>query len=488
DIGLNVWVEQNGDLCFYIGKTDSWGDNGRLLKVGKVRVQTEPALIFSDAEFKQELDLKTGTIQIHAKGEINGKQEDIDLNVWVDANNPVIHVNQTSTVPLVMKATIERWRIKRDSLPKIGVSDLLEKRDVPGRLYKPVIVEPDNLVEGKKDYIGWYHYNQKSEGFDMTNKLQGLSEYFKEDPILHRTFGGTIIGINTTKTNDSTLITSASKESNLSVHIRTQHPSSPDAWIDTMEKSMTALEKISLEDHFKEHKKWWNAFWDRSWIKATPLDSMQRTNKDNDAFIVSRGYNLQRFIDASAGRGNFPIKFNGSLFTVPTEGTPGGADYRQWGPGYWWQNTRLPYLSMCAAGDYDLIQPLFKMYVDDILELSKFRTKKYFGFDGAYSPECMYFWGSTFTATYGWTPFEERKDPLQESPWHKWEWASGPELVFMMLDYYDYTQDKEFLEQKIIPTANEIIKFFNNYYKTNEDGKLVMYPSMAAETWWDCTN
>ena len=33
DIGLNAWVEENGDLIFYISKTDNWGDNGRLLKV-----------------------------------------------------------------------------------------------------------------------------------------------------------------------------------------------------------------------------------------------------------------------------------------------------------------------------------------------------------------------------------------------------------------------------------------------------------------------
>ena len=25
DIGLNVWVDPNGDLEFYIGKTDAWG-------------------------------------------------------------------------------------------------------------------------------------------------------------------------------------------------------------------------------------------------------------------------------------------------------------------------------------------------------------------------------------------------------------------------------------------------------------------------------
>ena len=31
DIGMNVWVEENGDLLFFISKTDSWSDDGCLL-------------------------------------------------------------------------------------------------------------------------------------------------------------------------------------------------------------------------------------------------------------------------------------------------------------------------------------------------------------------------------------------------------------------------------------------------------------------------
>jgi type 1 glutamine amidotransferase len=143
---------------------------------------------------------------------------------------------------------------------------------------------------------------------------------------------------------------------------------------------------------------------------------------------------------------------------------------------------------MCAAGDYDLMQPLFNMYAKDIFEICKSRTNKYFGFDGAYYPECMYFWGSVFTATYGWTPYEEREDKLQESGWHKWEWVAGPELVFMMLDYYDYTLDEQFLMETVLPVAQAVVAFFDNYYQTNENGKFNMFPSMACETWWDCTN
>ncbi len=204
---------------------------------------------------------------------------------------------------------------------------------------------------------------------------------------------------------------------------------------------------------------------------------------------LTQSYQLQRFINACGGRGRYPIKYNGSIFTVPSDRDPAtNADFRLWGPGYWWQNTRLPYISMCASGDFDLQRSLWRMYGDEVLKLSKFRVKRYFGFDGAYFPECIYFWGAVFNESYGWTPYEDRTDKLQDARWHKWEWVSGPELVYMMQDYYDYTQDKTFAKETLLTTAQAVLDFFNNYYKTNAAGKLVMNPAQACETWWECTN
>ncbi len=487
DIGLNVWVEENGDLLFYIGKTDSWGDNGRLLKVGKVRVRCEPQLFEPGDLFEQELDLKSGTIKISSLSINKSNRPEIMLSIWVDANNPVINISQESSEPVKMTASIELWRTEPSALSEIGVSDLLENRSKPGRLHEPVIVEADSIIKNLKKSIGWYHFNRKSVGFDLTNKLQALSEYFTEDPILHRTFGAIITGTNVKRVNDITLTTEKENSNNLSLFVITKHPTKPDEWITAVKELIVETEKKSLSDRRMSHEEWWNNFWERSRLFAAPSGETE-LNDTSEAFIVTRAYNLQRFIDASSGRGQYPIKFNGSIFTVPFPNKPGDADYRRWGPGYWWQNTRLPYLSMCTSGDYDLMKPFFKMYADDILKVSKFRTNKYFGFDGAYFPECMYFWGSTFTATYGWTPYEERSDKLQESGWHKWEWVSGLELAFMMLDYYDYTLDEKFLKNQVIPLAYNVMMFFNNYYNTNDSGKLVMHPSMACETWWDCTN
>jgi hypothetical protein len=56
DIGANVWVGQEGEIHLLISKTDSWGGCGRLLKVGKVRVRCEPALVSPGSSFLQTLD------------------------------------------------------------------------------------------------------------------------------------------------------------------------------------------------------------------------------------------------------------------------------------------------------------------------------------------------------------------------------------------------------------------------------------------------
>ncbi len=208
----------------------------------------------------------------------------------------------------------------------------------------------------------------------------------------------------------------------------------------------------------------------------------------DEAAWVSRMYHLQRFVAACAGRGAHPIKFNGSLFTVPPGPTETDPDYRRWGPGYWWQNTRLPYISLNTSGDFDLQEPLFRMYVRDLLPVCEFRTRRYQGHGGAFYPECVYFWGASFGETYGWTPFEERADKLQESGWHKWEWVGGLELAWMALDYFDHTQDRNFLAQTALPVTRAVLAFFDAQYPTNARGQLVMHPSQALETWWRCTN
>jgi hypothetical protein len=38
DISVMAWAEADGDLLLYVGKCDSWDENGRLLKLGRLRL------------------------------------------------------------------------------------------------------------------------------------------------------------------------------------------------------------------------------------------------------------------------------------------------------------------------------------------------------------------------------------------------------------------------------------------------------------------
>ena len=75
DIGLNVWVEQDGDLLFYISKTDAWSDSCRLLKLGRVRVKLSPNPFMKGLPFVQTLRLH-GVIGEHAPVRSRGRRKE----------------------------------------------------------------------------------------------------------------------------------------------------------------------------------------------------------------------------------------------------------------------------------------------------------------------------------------------------------------------------------------------------------------------------
>jgi hypothetical protein len=222
------------------------------------------------------------------------------------------------------------------------------------------------------------------------------------------------------------------------------------------------------------------------------LIARHRPAETNDAFHLTQMVHLQRHIFACAGGGEYPIRFNGSTFTIPHPGSPGGPDCRRWGNGLWWQNIRLPYYAMPAAGDADMMHSLFRTYVEDVLPVSIQRTRLYSGLPGAFLPECAYPWGAVFSESYGPKPFSERGDSfaerIQDSGWHKWEWTSALELLWLMTLYYEHTLDRGFLTETIIPTARELLTFFDARFEDGPDGKMIMHPSMALETWWNTTN
>jgi alpha-L-fucosidase 2 len=469
DIGLNVWVEEDGDLLFYLSKTDAWDENAQLLKLGRIRVTLTPNPFVAGATFRQELDQAAGCIRISA--EVNSHQSSVTgppitdhrslvtLLLWVDANRPVVHVAIDGDRPFELRVALELWRTT------------------------------DHIVEGSGDVVVWCHRNVAS-CWQATLEQQHMGAWVKEghDPLLNRTFGALLRGGGLVKDGETGLRT-ATPQSRIvcSIHPLTAQTASLGAWVSAVTAQASASDAVPLATAFAEHEAWWRAFWDRSWIHVSGTP---------EAETVSRGYALQRFINACGGRGAFPIKFNGSIFTVDArEGTRDGygdenrdADYRRWGGAYWFQNTRLTYWPMITSGDFDLMEPWFRMYLD-ALPFAMARAKANFGLEGAAMfPETMHFWGAFLNENYG----SNRGDlppGLTENLYIRRYWQGMLELLAVLLDAYAVSGDENLLRDKLLVLAPPFLRFYRDYYShLDEHGKMLLSPSQSLETWWDTVN
>jgi len=438
DIGLNVWVEPNGDLCFLIGKTDAWGaaltneknnwirDGGVLMKLGKVRISVSPnPLATRGAFFRQILKLHNSEILIKEGTGDNA----VELSVWVDANHPVIRVESKSVKPVSVKVTFDNWRIGKG----------------------------DTILQKQTNRITWYHQNP-----DYAD--QHLKDFV---------FGGTIKGAGLASRNDTTIETIKPVNDQLiSIYPLTTKGLNPDQWQTRLKGNITRIDALPVEQTWLSHQQWWNKFWHRSWIFVSGDDAAKTT---------TQAYILQRYVTACAGRGAYPIKFNGSIFVVDnphyrTDNTAPArsidADYREWGGQYWMQNTRAMYWPRLSAGDFDEMMPLFKMYLA-ILPGNKEQVMNYYHHDGAYFQETSPFWGGL--------PY---MGPEVKENWTGHYFTPILELSMMMLDYYEYTGDKKFARETLLPIATAGVEFFDKHFGRDAQGKLLLDPDNSIEMFW----
>lgn len=483
DIGINLWVEENGDLLFYLSKTDAWSENGRLLKIGKIRLSLSPNPFKAGNNFLQELKLIDGVIYIEAG---NGENL-VTIATWIDANHPVVEMDIKSKSPISVSVTTEPWRTERRQIK--SDTELHSAYGLGGEGGSDVFVEKDEIVADSNEGVIWLHRNECSVWEDNL-KLQGLEKYAtrKNDPLLHRTFGGLIRSAELEKTAPNQLSSAKPlKEFSVSVYALTSQTKSQTDWISQITQKAKKIELLNRGERFENHKMWWQEFWDRSYIHI----STKISDEKETVFNVTRNYALQRYINACSGRGGSPIKFNGSIFTVDTENLEGDyngfdADYRRWGGPFWWQNTRLPYWSMLESGDFDLMKPLFKMY-RDALPIRKLATETYYNHKGAFFPETMNFWGTYTDANYG-RDRSELPLGMTENLYIRYYWQNGLEISLMMLDYYNFTKDKTFLKETLLPVVSEVITFFDQHWGRDKNGKILFDPAMALETYRKAVN
>ena len=429
DIGLNVWVETNGTVDLYIGKSDSWGDNVQgdqgLMKVGGARFTLNPNPMTPGASFTQTLMLHEGQIQITEGTPPNSAT----FLVWVDANHQVIRVEVTSGgTPVSVQASLLDWRL--------GDSN------------------PDSVITGQTNDIGWYHRNRSSDDSHIANW----------------TFGAVIQGAGMTNTSSTNLVSSAPAIYQLtSIYPLTTRTGTAAQWFAQLQTNINQINGLDLESTRASHQAWWDDFWHRSWIFVMG---------DQDAVNTTRGYVLQRFVSACAGRGAYPIKFNGSLFVVDNPAVPYTPDGRMWGGQYWMQNTREMYWPMLESGDFEMMPPFFNMYAQ-IISNNFSQVASFYGHGGSYSAETSPFWGGLKNESTNAVPLGGN------SLFTDRYYEVVLELSMMMLDYYEFTGDTNFLANTLLPATSAGLDFYDQHFSLDANGRMYLYPVNSLETYWD---
>ena len=445
DIGLNVWTEQNGDVVFYVSKSDAWAEDGNLVKIGRVRVSLSPNPFVGSAAFRQHLSLADGEIRI------SGGQgaDESTLRIWVDANRPVVRVEATVFKPVAVTVTLDPWRTEVVNSPKGNVS-------------------ADVVLPPAANRLTWYHRNE--------------SPAKSNQKLLNATFGALLEGPGLVNGEGHTLRSAALATTHrFAVYPLTAVTPAAADWVAAVEKQAAALAPVDLEKSRAEHRQWWSQFWNRSWVFI---------QGDEAATQVTQGYTLQRFITACAGRGAQAIKFNGSIFTADNPSEKNGknketgkdiegpvtADFRAWGGQYWFQNTRPMYWPRLAAGDFDLMRPLFNHYAAQVAPNAA-QVKEFYGHDGAYFAETAPFWGGI-----------PNIKPETKGVYTLRYFTPILELSAMMLDYHAYTGDDAFARDTLLPIAKAGLTFFAQHFPRDAAGKLFLDKDNSAEMFWDVAN
>ena len=469
EVGLNVWVEEDGDLLFYVARTDAWSEISRLLKLGRIRIALSPSPFVKGGSFVQELRLRDGRIEIRAGAAGNR----VALQVLVDAHHPVVHVLVEADQACAIRVALETWRDGRRVLTGDELQSTWTMQGAPAEVE---VWESGDAVEAEPaGAVTWFHRNAYSV-VPLSLKLQGLGEFAElvKDPLVNRTFGGRILADGFVADGPSAL---KSASPGKQFHIRVVAHAAQTGTLDEWKAQVAAIGGLTEDGAaaMRATAKWWADFWNRSWIFVD----------GEDGRAVTRAYVLQRWMTAAAGRGSYPIKFNGSIFTVDPELSGGprmNADWRRWGDCYWWQNTRLPYFPMMARGDVDQLEPLFRMYAAAV-PLAQARMSTYFGAGGASFPETMTIFGTWSNRDYGWDRAgHSANEVLNEYIRHIWQ--PGLELVVLMLDYYEHTLDARFLLDQLLPMAQEVLRYFDTRFPRDAAGKFVIRPTQAVETYW----
>lgn len=486
ELCASVWTDQKGNICMYLSRSDAKTEYDRTVKLGMLKVSFSPNP-FKEGEFVQTLHLTEGRIEI--------KGTEGSVQIWIDREKHVLRITADFPENITIKPQIISWRTEKI---------------VPGGEFASngSVVETADIIEKYGSGTLFYHKNGRTI-VKETAELEGLGDYIDliPDLITGRIFGGYLFYKRKSNTFECSVMTHSAQTSEMDF------------------KQMLRRETeilVPAQESRKLCREWWELYWTQSYIFVeNDPEIVMETDPGLKPFIkepleytctcrsaVTRAYTLTKYMMACCGQGAFPILYNGMLFNLcpgenrhfsieqfgrsftaqPGEFSPlVNPDERTWTTEHLWQNIRHPYHSMLARGEAESMRVLFRYY-RRFWDLDRKRAELYYNAHGQHNTEMTMSFGLQSTAIYG-KDRTEKPDGYAQNRWGgAVDISPGLELIYMMLDYYDYTGDAEFLNCTIIPYAKDLLQYIATRFKERKGDKIVIGPINCIETYWETIN
>jgi hypothetical protein len=484
ELCASVWTTKDA-VYAYLSRTDALTETDRTVKLGRIRIALSPNPFAGN--FIQTLVTDCGCITVSCA--------DADMQIWVEKGQDVFRVRGEFSMPVKVSACYETWRTE----PRIPYGCFQESESV---------MESADVVNEFPSGTLFYHQN----GENLIGKTAELESVPNREGILPDLLTGRIFG---------GLLQCISRENGFEVSVITvSAQQSLEEFRNTLFRRQKEL--CEARQSLRITQNWWQNYWRQSYVfvhgdlpaMEEITENIQNMPKEPCEFScacdssITRAYVLTKYMTACCSTGTMPIPYNGMLFNLcpgvgkhlevetfaevyagqPKE--PYGEvnpDERSWTTEILWQNVRHPYHSMLARGEAESLKVLFRYY-RRFRELNRIRAKQYYGAEGQHNTEMTLSCGLQTQTIYG-VQRSGRPDGYAENRWGgAVDLSPGLELVGLMLDYCDFTGDRDFFQKEVWPYLKDLLLYTQTRFHGRDNGKLVIGPLNSVETYWDTIN
>jgi len=447
----NSFFERNADYCSGAGLVDicfvTWGED-----------------VFVQPYFNQHLSCYNGSVST------DGNTIRTTTIVWNEEDVMAVRVEDARKVP---QPVIISLRMLRDTVVKRGNHTANSRLKTNGsRIFLTQQFEEDEFYCGSAVAMAVSGRESRSR-FNNNTELQLIVKPGNEPFTLF-------------------IASAASPDKNRNV------------FYDSEKKLDSAISR-GLDGIIESDKKWWSAFWDKSYIRLH--------SADGEADFITENYNYFMYVMASSSRGIFPPKFNGMIWTT-------GGDARKWGNNYWGANQSCLYNGLFPANHQELLEPMFRMYSAMLPSLER-AAQQQWDSKGIYIPETVAFDGlpelpekiaaemrDLYLVRKPWSeksaefdefastksPFQSRWNWKQDKGWVDGKWtftdkgtqtfghvthifSRGAKIAYQYWQEYEFTLDENWLRYKAYPVIRGVAEFYRNFPNTRKeaDGKYHIY-------------